>query len=260
MIRGLTVLGLIILVGFAVPLRAETPGDHVPMTIPPAATASGITVQVTEGRRSMRGLNSRLRAARRAMHQGADVSPEDLRDLADRGDGLAATRYTRILLADPAATASDRAYYAALAVQTGRGYLLDEMLTAMDRLDPEAEPRDRVRLYISTLYPQAWAGNAVALDAVYRFNGEGTLFGALSDATRDRLLAEMREIGDGRGQLGMALRLLEARAKADTDTAWSEADRVQTLLTEAAASPHPGVATAAATLLHQLTSDPTDDS
>lgn len=242
-------------IALTAPAFAQDRADRVPMTIPPAADTKGISVQVTEGRRSMRGLSSALRNARTAMHDGTDVEPDLLRQLADRGDGLAALRYVRILQADPTSTASDLAYYAGLAVQTGRGYLLDEMLEAMDRLDPETEPRDRINLYISALYPQAWAGNALALDAVYRFNGEGKLFGALSDRTRDRLLDEMRQIGDGRGQLGIAISLMEARDE-NRDSPFEEEGRARALLTEAAAtSNHPGIIAAANTLLLTLEAD-----
>lgn len=236
------------------PAFAQDRADRVPMTIPPAAETKGISVQVTEGRRSMRGLSTTLRNARSAMHDGSTVEADLLRQLADRGDGLAALRYVRILQADPGASASDLAYYAALAVQTGRGYLLDEMLEAMDTLDPETEPQARINLYIAALYPQAWAGNALALDAVYRFNGQGRLFGALSDRTRDRLLDEMRQIGDGRGQLGIAISLMEARDE-DRASPFEEEGRARALLTEAAASNHPGIIAAATTLLATLEAD-----
>ncbi|GIT89606.1 hypothetical protein JANAI62_09090 [Jannaschia pagri] len=225
--------------------------DHVPLTIPPAAETARISVEAVPSRRSMRGLTRAQRAGRQAMHEGGFVEPDMLRQLAERGDGLAAQRYVRVLQADPTASASDLAFYSALAVQTGRGKLLQQMLTAMDSLDPTTEPRDRVNRYIAALYPQAWAGNAVALDAVARFNGEGRLFGALSERTRDRLLTEMRALGDGRGQLGMAVGLLEDRAK-DPSGDWDQAGRVRALLQEAAASPHPGVAATAASLLTTL--------
>lgn len=238
----------------SVPALAEARDDHVPMTIRPSVETKGISVEVVAGRSSMSGLSATLRAARSAMHEGGAVEPDLLRQLAERGDGLAALRYVRVLQADPASSASDMAYFSALAVQTGRGYLLDEMLDAMDLLDPATEPRNRVNTYIAALYPQAWAGNAIALDAVYRFNGDGRLFGALSDRTRDRLLDEMRRIGDGRGELGIAINLLEARAKNETSP-FGEEGRVRSLLTDAANSTHPGTIAAANALLLSLEAD-----
>ncbi|UWQ22097.1 hypothetical protein [Jannaschia sp. W003] len=225
--------------------RAAEPAT-VPMTIPPAPEADATVVRSEAGRRTMEGLPATLRAVRRRMQQGGAVEPAQLRALADRGDGLAAQRYARLLLADPESSASDRAFYAALAVRTGRSALFRPMLRAMARLDPATEPPERVRRLIATLYPQAWAGNAAALDAVERFNGEGRLFGALSDATRERMLALMRRAGDGRGQLAMAVSLMETRPAAPAP--WPGRAEADALIAEAGASDHPGVAAAAAAL------------
>jgi hypothetical protein len=228
-------------------VSAQPRADHVPMTIAASAaeSASGIIVQVTPGRTSMRGLPASLRAARRNMHDGLPVPPEQLRALADRRDGLAARRYVTVLLTDPDSSRSDVAFYSALALQAGRKGVLIHMLNAMEDLDPVTEPADRVNRYIAALYPQAWAGNTVALQAVQRFNGEGRLFGALSDRTRDRLLEEMRAVGDGRGQLAMAIRLLETRP--DDDLA-----EVRGLLDEAVRDGHPGVVATATALRARL--------
>lgn len=215
---------------------------------PPRAT-SRISVTVDPGRTSMTGLPNALVIARSAMHAG-DVLPQGtLRKLADAGDGLAAQRLVRALLKDgmAEAEASDIAYYAAQAVGSGRIWTLPDMIAAMERLDPETEPRARVRRYIRVLYPHAWAGNGLALDAVIDFNGEGRLFGPLTEATRQRILAQAARNGDGRVELRMAL----AQIKNDAQNAGDRA-KTRALLARAAGSPHPGIAAAAATLMTEL--------
>ena len=42
------------------------------------------------------------------------------------------------------------------------------------------------------------AGNVLALDALIVLNGEGRLFGPMSDRTRDRIVAQAEQAGDGR--------------------------------------------------------------
>ena len=66
------------------------------------------------------------------------------------------------------------------------------------------------------LYPHAWAGNTLALEAVVAFNGEGLLFGPLSERTRLRILNEAQEHGDGRVEFGMAMALLERSRATET--------------------------------------------
>jgi hypothetical protein len=192
----------------------------IPILVPPAEEGARVSVTVDRGLRSAKRLPTRaLRAARAAMQAGETISAKDMRAIAAAGDGLAAQRYVRTLLVDPAgADPSDIAYFAAIAVGTGRIWTLRPMVEAMHRLDPKTEPKARVQRYIRVLYPHAWAGNSIALDALVAFNGEGRLFGPLSDATRDRILAQARAQGDGRIELSLAMGLLEVeRAKETPD-------------------------------------------
>lgn len=227
------------------PLAAQS----IPMPFAPDSEARKISVVVTKGRHTMRGLPDRLVEARRRMHARLVVSDENLRALAARGDGLAAQKYVRLLVGrgEAVQAASDVAYYSAIAVGTGRVWTLPDMVRAMQHLDPKTEPKDRIRKYIQVLYPHAWAGNALALQAVVDFNGEGRLFGALSKATRDKILAEARESGDGRTELRMALALMERDTLSDKDK--KEAVR---LLESAAQTTHPGIRAAAENMLRQL--------
>lgn len=235
-------------------LAAEGPRTPViPILIAPDEVASQVSVTVAPGLQSSKQLSSAaLRAARDAMHNDEPVSPQDLRALANAGDGLAAQRYVRILLADRAnADPSDIAYFAAVAVGTGRVWTLRPMIAAMHELDPESEPRVRIRKYIEVLYPHAWAGNTAALDALVAFNGEGRLFGPLSDATRDRILAEAREEGNGRIELTLAMGILEAERVKETPDEAAMA-QARGYLQSAAASDHLAVQTTAENLLRMI--------
>lgn len=154
-----------------------------------------------------------LRQARRDMLAGTRVADADLRALADRRDGLAAQCYVRRLLAaEPLGGDSDIAFYATVAIATGRVWTLPDAVAAMRRLDPATEPPERVQAYMAMLYAHAWAGNSVALEAMIDLNGEGRLFGPLSEATRQRILDQGDLAGDGRAALRMAIGLMREGA------------------------------------------------
>ena len=188
--------------------QVQTTAPQLTLLVPADPAAQQISVVVTPGRASNAGLPDALRLARQAMLDGADVAPADLHALADLNDGLAAQRYVRLLLADPTAAPSDIAYYGTVAVGTGRIWSLPAAIAAMRLLDPATEPVERIRAYVRVLYPHAWAGNVLALDAIIDLNGEGRLFGALSEETRLKILAQDAINGDGRGVMRMALALL----------------------------------------------------
>lgn len=171
-----------------------------------------ISVTVTPGLTKTKRLPSAaLREARRDMLAKKVVSDENLRALANHGDGLAAQKYVRLLVArhdgDPS-YASDIAYYGAIAVGTGRVWSLPDMVDAMHFLNVDTEPKERVNKYISVLYPHAWAGNGLALEALIDFNGPGQLFGDLSENTRNRIIEQSEKNGVGRAELHMAINLM----------------------------------------------------
>jgi hypothetical protein len=189
-------------------------GDRPFMTPPPFETTQ-ISVTVFPSLASNRGLPDDLRFARLALQAGNVVSPSILRDLADRRDGMAAARYVDWLLTEaPAPSPSDVATYAAIAAGTGRGAYVDDFIDALYALDPATEPEERRSLYISVLYPHAWAGNLSALDAVIDLNGEDRLFGPLSEATRARIL-EMDQSGRAAMRLALGLLLKDSPTEAD---------------------------------------------
>ncbi len=239
-------------------LAQQTHVPIIPMLIGPDVTASKdasktISVVVSRGLVSNRPLRSNtLRNARTRMQQGGEVNPRTLRALAQAGDGLAAQHYVRWMLAqEKAANPSDLAYYAAIAIGTGRVWTLRNMIEAMHQLDPQTEPRARIRKYIQVLYPHAWAGNTLALQAVVEFNGEGRLFGPLSEKTRLRIQQEVGKNGDSRIGLGIAMGLLE-RNRASATPNPDDLAYARQLLAQATTSTHLAVATSAQNLLHLM--------
>lgn len=222
MIRRLILIAA--LVGAPVAAWAEAQGLNIP--IPAAEEARDVAVVVDRGLTKTKYLRSRaLRNARRAMLAKEPVSEEDLRALADRKDSLAALKYQQILWQRGVKeNASDIAYYGSVAAAAGRVSAFHKMVRAMHHLDPQTEPAGRKRQLMRVLYPYAWGGNAVALDALVDFNGEGRLFGALSQKTRSRILAQA-EGGDGRTELRLAVNLL----KNDTRTRDDEAEALRLL-------------------------------
>ena len=196
--------------------------DAITMQIPPDPANAQISVTVTKGLVQSGKLTPALRAARLAMQDGQDISPADLRALAELWDGLAAQKYVRHLQAHEAgASPSDIAYFGTIAVSTGRVWSLRAVIEALHLLDPATEPKPRIKAYIAMLYPHAWAGNSLAMDAVIDLNGAGRLFGPMSVATQKRIMEQGNKAGDGRVPLRLALALLQkpGRSQADMETA-----------------------------------------
>lgn len=178
----------------------------------PADPASRqIAVKINPGIKTKSLPRASLRKARENLLAKREISETDLRALAEHGDGLAALKYVRILVSRHQGQrehASDIAYFGAIAVGNGRVWPLKDMIDAMHSLSPETEPKSRIKKHISVLYPHAWAGNSLALDALVDFNGEGKLFGKLSDKTRQRILGQSKKNGVGRIELRMAVNIL----------------------------------------------------
>ena len=239
---------LSVLVSLALPqplwAQAQTSAHQLTLLMPPDPADRQISVVAMPGLASNHTLPEALKLVRTAMLAGQAIAPSDLRALADRNDGLAAQKYVRLLLTDPAATPSDIAYYASIAVATGRVWTLPEAVAAMRLLDPATEPVDRIRAYIRMLYPHAWAGNALALDAVIDLNGTGRLFGAMSGETRLRILQQDTANGDGRAVMRMALALLSQPSRTPAEEAM-----VDDYLTRAAAVDNLSVSVTATNIL-----------
>jgi hypothetical protein len=246
MIRPLA-LALVLLVPAAPPVQAETPVVAL-LPFPAPAAARQISVTVDRGLTRTASLPTpALRQARVDMLAGIAIPDADLRALADRRDGRAAQDYVRRLVSQGTGTPSDIAWYGSIAVASGRVWTLPETVGAMLALDPATEPPERVKAHMAMLYPHAWAGNALAQDALIALNGPGRLFGPMSDKTRARLLEMDRKAGDGRVALQLAMAAL--RAPADREVA-------RTCLQAAQGSSHLAIRTAAAALLAGLDAPP----
>lgn len=245
---------LIALFGILLPatlLAEPARAPLIPILVGTSHESAAISVVVDRGLRSSKRLPTQaLRDAREAMHAGEQIAADDLRALAMARDGLAAQRFIRAVQAGEAkATASDTAYIASVAVGSGRVWTLRTMVRAMQKLDPKTEPRARINAYIRVLYPHAWAGNALALEALVLFNGDGRLFGPLSDATRTRILAQAEKQGDRVTELRLAMGILEG-AQGRTDP--QKLAQARDYLTLAVTSEHLAVRTTAQNLLRLI--------
>ena len=201
-------------------LAAPAAAGQFDIPVPLAKEGQDIAVVVDRGLTKTKYLPThKLRAARVAMLAKQVVPDEDLKALADRKDSLAALKYTQLLWQRGIAeNASDIAYYGSIAAQAGRVTALKKMIRAMAYLDPASEPAARKKQLMRVLYPHAWGGNTLALDALLDFNGEGKLFGALSDRTRAKILSHAQG-GDGRIELRMAVALLQNIQRTPDDEA-----------------------------------------
>lgn len=229
--------------------RAEPAGRTALLSIPPALERRQISVVVTPDLTETKKLKDpALREARRLMFTGATLPKAQLRALADEGDGLAAQKYARALAGKmPPGPPSDIAYYGSLAVNSGRVWSLPQTIEAMRQLDPDKEPKEHKRIYSEMLYAHAWAGNTLALDAIIDLNGEGRLFGPMSEATRQKVLDQGRKNGDGRAALRFAVALLQKPKIGAKDKATA-----RSYLKEAAAAQDFAVSTTATNLLALL--------
>jgi len=251
MIRAATLAVLVLtLQGLPAPLAADT--RLITLNIPADTARQQISVVVRPNLSHTSKLpTDALRLARQAMLDDLPITDADLRTLADHGDGLAAQTYVRRLAvqrADP----SDIAYYGTIAVSTGRVWSLPDVVAALHRLNPKTEPPERTRAYAEMLYPHAWAGNSLAMDALIDLNGEGKLFGPMSEDTRKRIVAQDDETGDGRAALRLSLVLLQKPRLGDKDRAL-----LQRYLDRAAASDNLTVKATAANILALRQPEPT---
>jgi hypothetical protein len=243
--RNLTRTLTLLCVLAALPAAAQVIAPSLPYD-PEGAKVSVITAQALSGTNKLPPGD--MRKARKALIAGAEISDAMLRDLADKGDSLAAQHLVRRLVdRGLAANASDIAWYGSFAVGTGKVFLMRDTIAAMRLLNPETEPTERKRAYVAMLYPHAWAGNTLALDAVIELNGEGRLFGPMSDETRAKVKETGEQLGGPRFALRQAVVLLQT-------TPLGEADRAEArrYLAQAVQSADIGTRTTAENLLRQL--------
>ncbi|WP_341368625.1 hypothetical protein [Yoonia sp. BS5-3] len=140
-----------------------------------------ITVQMMPGLTSSNQLpTERLINARKALAAGQSIYVSDMRAIADFGDGFAAYRFADWLAEnsdDP--SYSDIAHYYGIAAATARGGAIRQMIRALDQVNPETLVRARSDVLENILFTYAKAGNALAVEAVIRYDTAQRPFGRL---------------------------------------------------------------------------------
>lgn len=201
------------------------PAKTIVFTLPPDRSRRDISVVLQEGLRSMVLVPTpELRAERKAMQEGQEISEASLRSLANLWDGTAALRLVRLLeTKGDKARPADIAWYGTIAVSTGRVWPLEETIAALHKLNPADVPAERLQAYSDMIFAHAWAGNSLALDAAIDLSGPGRLLGPLSAETRARLIAQDAATGDGRIALRLAIALWQnANTSVADDTVLQE--------------------------------------
>ncbi|WP_371156017.1 hypothetical protein [Jannaschia sp. 2305UL9-9] len=168
------------------------------------AEARRVSVTLVPGVRSSADLkDARLIETRRRLARDQPVTLQDLRALADAGDGNAALHLPRRMEAEGiAAEPANLAHYYGLAAATGRVGGLFGLVRILPAIDPDQTSAARLDLLRKTLMAYAIAGNSVAIDAVIRFDRTGHPFGPMPDD-----IARLARDGRGRGAATVALHL-----------------------------------------------------
>jgi hypothetical protein len=186
-----------------------------------------------------------LQSARKRMIAGRRISFDQMRAIADAGDGLAAFRYAeRLLELDDPALLDDAAHYFASAAHTGRDYAVAPLLRVL--VMPGIEISEARLKHIETaLRRHALRGNAKATEALIGFYSTGTPFGLQPEAANE-LQQAVALGGDPEAAIAMAL-----RAMSDPATTLSDAD-IEALLQVAVTSENLGQRTTAENILSLL--------
>lgn len=152
-----------------------------------------------------------LRRLRKSMLRGDRLSFQDMRKLADAGDGLAAFRYGRRLVAldDPDVLPAAALYFAS-AAYSGRDYAVRPLVQLLEEEDMELSERRLVHLE-NALRAFAIRGNVVAEQALVRFYEQGEPFGYHPERAQSLMLA-MAEAGNGEAALALATQAMSGVA------------------------------------------------
>jgi hypothetical protein len=155
----------------------------------------------------------RLQQVRRRMLRGERISFDDMRTLADLGDGLASWRYANRLMAleNPDLHSAAALYYAT-AAYTGRDYAVRPLVELLERRDVEISDA-RLRHLENALRSWALRGNTVARDALIDFYATGHPFGRHPDRAR-ALRRDLAREGDVEAALAI---VIEAMSGGDAE-------------------------------------------
>lgn len=157
-----------------------------------------------------------LQQARRRMLAGEPISWNDMRALADYGDGLAAFRFARRIeeQGDPALL-SDAAFYYANAAFTNRDYAVGPLVRILQRRDVEFSPR-RLEHIENALRARALAGDEKAIKALTDFYVSGHPFGRQPERALEFRL-ELAEAGDADAAMALVLETMSNNSPVPLD-------------------------------------------
>ncbi|MCE0506962.1 hypothetical protein LR948_16450 [Roseivivax sp. GX 12232] len=244
----------------ALALCAATPALAAPLgpLRPEAATAPGAAPVIQAQALDRRVTETtdlptwELQQLRRRMLDGKPISFQDMRRLADAGDGLAAFRYAeRLLELDGRDMRSAAALYLASAGLTGRDYAVYELVRLLDQRDIDfSEARlDHLENAMRNL---ALQGSDTASEALLRYYETGHPFGRKPGKV-EALLEEKAAAGDAEAALELATEALSGAGPEDPA-------RLRGLLKGAMQAESLGTRTAAQNLLRQLDTQDTSNS
>ena len=164
--RGLIILVLALVLGLPA-LAGPRPGDLVQVDF----------VFDNKVTRTKDLPSAALQSARKRMVTGGRVSTNELRALADAGDGLAAFRYGKFLqtLVPPSAPGA-AAHYFAIAAYTGRSFAVPPLAKLLVEEGSAYRP-SLLTQSLNALTIQAISGNAEAATVLGRMYNDGVPFG-----------------------------------------------------------------------------------
>lgn len=187
-----------------------------------------------------------LKALRKSMLAGTELSDVQLQRLADAGEGLAAARYAKRLeeRKDPAFV-DDAAHYYSIAVYQGRDFALPRLLATLTDSQAEFGP-GRLRNIRAVLDRAARRGDAKAAAGLADMLLKGAPFETDIPRARELLLTAAAG-GDTKAAMKLALSHIQGEPGLPPDP-----EAARPALEFALASPDPGVRAMALALARQI--------
>ncbi|EPX86004.1 hypothetical protein Salmuc_00820 [Salipiger mucosus DSM 16094] len=190
-----------------------TPAVAAPVPLSLDAPGTPAVVKVFDNRiQSTNDLPTlELRRLRRRMQDGDRLSFQEMRSLADAGDGLAAFRYGQWLVEmdDPEVLPAAALYFAS-AAYTDRDYAVRPLIEILERGDLGMSDK-RLDHLENALRAFAIRGNPHASAALARFYEKGSPFGRHPDRAQS-LLVEMAEAGDHEAAMTLVTKTMSGKA------------------------------------------------
>lgn len=155
-----------------------------------------------------------LQRLRRRMLADQRISFDDMRRLADAGDGLAAFRYgERLLALDDPTLRSAAALYFATAALTGKDYAVYELVKLLNDRDIDFSDKRLTHLE-NALRNLALQGSDRAVDALAEFYESGRPFGKKPDEVR-KILGDRADGGDPEAAMELVRDMMTGKAPSD---------------------------------------------